>query len=913
MRPTVLLTLIFCGALHAANTSDTQRWTATATSGGSLELGSPLTLTWSIVPDGLSLPTTYTNAAANPNPQSDLIARMDTLFNVPAAQRIADLTQRPWFATMASRFAIYASKTGLTYQYVADDAAGWGSGGKTSAPTRGDIRIGGTALTGVFGYNGFPNNGDMILNTSGTTFANEGSLKVVFGHEHAHGLGLGHVLVQGNGANSVVSGSGGNVNGPQLDDLLVLQRKYGDFFEKSGGNDTPATATPLGAVSSSQPARRGMDIDDILISAAQTDIVSIDDDSDSDWFSFTLANPLETLFIVTPRGPTYDYGPEGGSTVTLNAAAQSDLSFVVRNSGGTTLATVNAKGVGNAESTVLSLPAGTYTVGVSGAANKAQFYSIEVLPASLDSDADGIADVDEPPGDIDGDGLENRLDPDSDGDGIQDGAELAKRRDPYDRRLFFLFHEDADPEGWTGDVQMGPVTTNGGSLTGTTVQADPKLRSPALRIDSSLMPKLAFRIRSNVGGPCQLYWMRVGTAGEGVSPVPALNLVGDGQFHTLVFDLASHPDWNGKIITGLRFDPVNKAGATIAIDRIWATDGDYDDDGVPDEMEALGDADDDGLENFQDPDSDNDGLDDGVEIAKGRDPLDGVIYFGFDGDAEGWTASADVGVPVISGSTYDFTSTGADPQLSREGPVFSGDAIRGVIVRMKAPQSSRVDLFFGTKASPGIAAERKITTNFTGSPGYQWVYLNAGAHPQWDGATIVRLRLDPTALSSATVSLDTILTSGGDYDGDGIPDEVEGTGDPDGDGIPNLLDTDSDGDGAPDALETQFGRNPYSAAEAVADADGDGYTDLFELIAGTDPDAAADAPRAAISAEPQITISGRAGRTYQLQRGAAGSLAGWGNIGSPVAAAADGTISVGDPLPPAGRAFYRFAISLTAP
>ena len=40
-----------------------------------------------------------------------------------------------------------------------------------------------------------------------------------------------------------------------------------------------------------------------------------------------------------------------------------------------------------------------------------------------------------------------------------------------------------------------------------------------------------------------------------------------------------------------------------------------------------------------------------------------------------------------------------------------------------------------------------------------------------------------------------------DTDGDGIPDDAEGTGDSDGDGIPDFEDTDSDGDGIPDGEE----------------------------------------------------------------------------------------------------------------
>ena len=172
---------------------------------------------------------------------------------------------------------------------------------------------------------------------------------------------------------------------------------------------------------------------------------------------------------------------------------------------------------------------------VSGAADKAQFYSITVGPVALDSDADGIADSLEPAGDIDGDGLANYLDADADGDGIRDGAELAKGRDPWDRKLFFLFNDDGDPEGWTSDTHMGAVATSGGNLTGKTVQSDPKLTSPALRIDSAAAPIIAVRLRSDVSGGCQLYWNRVGsTTGFGVTPVPTITHPGGERVSHLV-------------------------------------------------------------------------------------------------------------------------------------------------------------------------------------------------------------------------------------------------------------------------------------------------------------------------------------------------------------------------------------------
>ena len=907
-----LLIPAFALVLQAANTTDSQRWTATATQGSGLALGSPIILTWSIVPDGLALPEVYTNSTTNPNPASNLIARLDTLWNVAPAQQTPDLTQRPWFSSLSSSLDINASKIGITYQYVADDGAAWGSGGKITAPTRGDVRVAGTSLVNVLGYNSYPNNGDMVLNTSGSTYANSGSLKLIFAHEHAHGLGLGHVVVDGNAANSMVSGSGGNSNGPQFDDLLALHRKYGDALEKNAGNDTTATATPLGTLGSASILSKGTDIDDILVSANQTDIVSIDDGSDVDCFSFAVAAPIETRITLTPRGPSYTYVPEGGSSVAINAAALADLSFIVRDPSGSIIATINNTGTGAGETVDLNLGAiGSYSVAVGGSGTKTQFYSIDIRPLSLDSDSDGIPDADEPAGDIDGDGVANYLDPDADGDGAQDGAELAKGRDPWDAKFFFLFNHPGDAEGWTPDAHMGPISISSGILSATTAQADPKLNSPALRLNADANPMIAVRIRSNLTGGCQLYWSRVG-GGISEARVMTVNYTNANTWTTLLFPLSTSPEWAGKIITGLRFDPINKAGATVEIDRIWATDGDYDDDAWADADETPGDADGDGLENWQDSDSDNDGIPDGAELAKGREPLDGIIFFGFDGDAEGWAASAHAGTPAINAGHFEFTSTGTDPQLTRSGPVFSGDDLQTILVRMKAPASSRVDLFWAITGIVGFSPDRKITTNFTGSNDYQWILLDASQHAQWGGKSIVTLRLDPTALSGAFISIDRILTSDGDYDGDGIPDSIEGTADADNDGIPNLMDTDSDNDGVPDAIESEYNRNPYAAGEDLADADGDGFNDRSEMIAGTSPDAASDRPQVMISAGPVLSADGRAGRTYQLQRASA-SLGQWTNVGDPVQLTENGQITVPDPLPPAGRGFYRFAVSLTTP
>lgn len=50
--------------------------------------------------------------------------------------------------------------------------------------------------------------------------------------------------------------------------------------------------------------------------------------------------------------------------------------------------------------------------------------------SQLDSDDDGIADSEEPVGDIDGDGTDHFLDPDADGDGFSDAVEMIAGTDP---------------------------------------------------------------------------------------------------------------------------------------------------------------------------------------------------------------------------------------------------------------------------------------------------------------------------------------------------------------------------------------------------------------------------------------------------------------------------------------------------
>ncbi len=79
-----------------------------------------------------------------------------------------------------------------------------------------------------------------------------------------------------------------------------------------------------------------------------------------------------------------------------------------------------------------------------------------------------------------------------------------------------------------------------------------------------------------------------------------------------------------------------------------------------------------------------------------------------------------------------------------------------------------------------------------------------------------------------------------DYDGDGIPNSVEGCEDFDGDSLPNCMDTDSDGDGFPDSGECPAQPCKDTDGDGIPDfldkdSDNDGLTDKKEKEYGTDP------------------------------------------------------------------------------
>ena len=348
------------------------RWSSTAINGGGLGQGDITTLTWSYVPDntvigngGCQLPDIGGN--------SNFIAFFNGIYGAPTTP--GDYTTAPWHNVFISMFDSWSVASGLVFVYEPnDDGVTVVTGGSGIVGVRGDMRISGHPIdgnSGVLACNYYPENGDMIIDTADNFFVNNPTIGTtnVLTHEIGHGVGLRHVCPV-NQTKLMEPFVNFAFVGPQEDDILATNRHYGD---PEGVNDTPGTATLLGA--NANPTS---------YSRAQR---SIDDDIDTDYFSFTVSESTELTGTLTPTGTTYLEGVQNSngscsSGSAFNALIISDLMLEVLDTDGVTvLAMAAANGAGVAETvTNVSLPlAGTYYVRVSqqGAViNSAQMYDL---------------------------------------------------------------------------------------------------------------------------------------------------------------------------------------------------------------------------------------------------------------------------------------------------------------------------------------------------------------------------------------------------------------------------------------------------------------------------------------------------------------------------------------------------------
>lgn len=374
------LVLVWQGsAAWAFNFNDSSRWSSTALSGSGLRQGDPTTITWGLVADGTNI------SGDEGSSPSSLIAVLDARY--PNGGTGSDLTNREWFPLFEQAFDRWSQISGLTYVYEpnnsssAIDRTTTPRGSAGSVP---DVRIGGHSIDGSSGtntlaYNYYPTHGDMVIDTDNASFLGNKSnnsirLRNLLMHEHGHGLGFGHSDMP---SQTLMHGTlSTSFDGPQLDEILAVQRGYGDAWEKNGGNNTAATAVHLGTLDYGNSFSIGTLGDSVSVAPTHVDFISIDDDSDVDYFSVYVPPAALLSVDLVPRGATYNIGG-----TSFNAKSLSDLSFrVYGTDGATELAAVNNFGIGQGESLagLLLEEEGLYYVRVAGAHNNVQLYGLTV-------------------------------------------------------------------------------------------------------------------------------------------------------------------------------------------------------------------------------------------------------------------------------------------------------------------------------------------------------------------------------------------------------------------------------------------------------------------------------------------------------------------------------------------------------
>ncbi len=346
------------------------RWNNTVTNGNTGALGTPITLTYSFVPDG----------TGTPDGPSQLFQWLDGLYG--------DISV--WQPVIQAGLDAWTETSGITYVWEQnDDGASFPNADGVSG-VRGDVRISAATIDGgggVLAYNYFPDTGDMVIDAFDSFYnalnANSLRMRNVITHEAGHGIGLSHVE-SSNARFLMEPFIDTNFEGPQEDDIRGGNRGYGDHQEP---DDSFATAVDLGTQNAGDFTR--------------SDRRSIDDNGDPDYFVFDTNGSLNVDILLRPVGFTYNEGPQGGSQSPLDSLSISNLRFSVYDSSLALVTSVNATGTGEDEAATVALTGnGPHYVLVQGTANNTQRYRLNLTFAAVacsiaDCDANGTLNVDD--------------------------------------------------------------------------------------------------------------------------------------------------------------------------------------------------------------------------------------------------------------------------------------------------------------------------------------------------------------------------------------------------------------------------------------------------------------------------------------------------------------------------------------
>lgn len=392
------------GALPPAQFGvDERYWTDTLVWTGDVAIGSSAqaaraNLTYSFPNDG----TTWGLSAVSSTGPNNLNSKFTTQFGASNLDRGRELLRQC--------FASWRRYGGVTYTEVADDNAAMNQT-TTRTASRGDIRIGGLGFgTGSFlAYNAFPSasgvagvgGGDMCLNTSFFTASefnnatnNYRYLRDTVAHEHGHGLGNIH-SVPCNNTKLMEPFITTSFDMVQIDERRGAGRNYGDRYS---GNNSAVNAKNFGDLTT--PILKS-----VIERNLSTNGTAGPNNSDEDWYRFTLSSTQTVTISAAPTGGTYTAGQQSsscsGSTSSIAASSAGNLNIELRASDGTTvLQTASSAGAGSTETlSAGSRAAGTYyvrifDVGPNTAANQyVQLYDMTIRIGAATAPPQAIAGV----------------------------------------------------------------------------------------------------------------------------------------------------------------------------------------------------------------------------------------------------------------------------------------------------------------------------------------------------------------------------------------------------------------------------------------------------------------------------------------------------------------------------------------
>lgn len=123
-------------------------------------------------------------------------------------------------------------------------------------------------------------------------------------------------------------------------------------------------------------------------------------------------------------------------------------------------------------------------------------------------------------------------------------------------KYVFAFEFEKDTEGWQSKQGISGLCVQNGRLCGR-ITGDPYMRCFNLHIVGSERSIIEICMAITAGKIAQIYWVTEKSPLWDEAKHLDFDIIGDGQFHTYIIPIGSHPKWANQIIQALRIDPAD--------------------------------------------------------------------------------------------------------------------------------------------------------------------------------------------------------------------------------------------------------------------------------------------------------------------------------------------------------------------